>query len=78
MSRRGEGEIRTSRTGKTERRGDEIMGNWSRESGMKSGEEKREAGCPTLKQCRYDSCLRPNLGPTNSTDKCLWLYQPSH
>lgn len=40
MSRRGEGEIRTSQTGKTERRGDEIMGNWSRESGMKSGEER--------------------------------------
>ena len=45
------GEIRTSQTGKTERRGDEIMENWSRELGMKSGEEERGAGCPTLKQC---------------------------
>lgn len=44
------GEIRTSQTGKTEGRGNEIKEIWSRESGMKSGEEKREAGCPTLKQ----------------------------
>lgn len=51
MSKRGEGEIRTSQTGKTERGGNEIMEKWSREWGMKSREEKREAGCPTLKQC---------------------------
>lgn len=33
---------RGSQTGKTERRGNEIMENWSRESGMKSGGEERE------------------------------------
>lgn len=49
--RRGEGEIRTSQTVKTERGGNKIMENWSSEWGMKSEEEKREAGCPTLKLC---------------------------
>lgn len=51
MSRRVEWEIRTRQTGKTERRSYKIMENWSRESGIRSGEEEREAGCLALKQC---------------------------
>lgn len=69
MSRRVEWEIRTRQTEKTERRSYKIMENWSRESGIRSAEEEKEAGCLALKQCLYDSCLRP----IHSTDKCLWL-----
>ncbi len=72
------GEIRTSQTGKTKRRGDEIMENCSRELGMKGVDGKSEAACPTLKHWWYDSCLRPNLRPIHSTDECLRLYQPPH